>query len=104
VFGWTFEPIEQGGAVVYGSFRLGGRLIAGLLPMGEGFPPQVPAMWVPYFGVEDVDAGAARVQELGGALMAGPMAVPAGRFATVTDQHGALFSLFQGTYDPPPGS
>jgi predicted enzyme related to lactoylglutathione lyase len=104
VFGWTFEPIEQDGTVVYGSFKLGGRLIAGLLPMGEGFPPQIPAMWIPYFGVEDVEASAARVQELGGALMAGPMEVPAGRFATVTDQHGALFSVFTGSYDPPPGS
>jgi predicted enzyme related to lactoylglutathione lyase len=103
VFGWDFTPIEQGGAMVYGSFRLGGRLIAGLLPMGDRFPPHVPASWLPYFGVADLDESIALVRRLGGSVLAGPQAVPAGRFAAVADAQGAAFALSQGSYDPPPG-
>jgi predicted enzyme related to lactoylglutathione lyase len=104
VFGWQVEPIEQGGQLVYGSVELDGRLVAGLLPMGDQFPPQVPAHWRPYFGVEDLDAAIAKVIELGGRALTEPMAVPSGRFAAVADAHGASFSLSQGTYDPPPGA
>lgn len=39
-----------------------------------------------YFGVADVDAAAARVKELGGAVHFGPMDIPhVGRFAAVAD-------------------
>lgn len=104
VFGWEFEPISQGGQMVYGSFRLGGRLVAGVLPMGERFPPSVPANWLPYFGVSDLNASVARVEKLGGSVLMGPQTVPAGRFAAVADVHDAPLSLFEGSYDPPPGA
>jgi predicted enzyme related to lactoylglutathione lyase len=103
VFGWTVEPIEQDGQVAYGSAQLDGRLVAGVLPMGSQFPPEVPAHWVPYFGVEDLDASAANVGQLGGEVLMGPTPVPAGRFAVLRDPHGAVFSIFEGSYDPPPG-
>jgi uncharacterized protein len=104
VFGWQLEPIEQGGAVVYGALKLDGRLIAGLLPMGEGFPAEVPPHWAPYFGVEDLEASVATAQDLGGRALTGTMAVPSGRFTALLDPNGAAFSLFQGSYDPPPGA
>jgi uncharacterized protein len=104
VFGWTFEPIEQGGAVVYESVKLDGRLIAGLFPIGDLLPPQVPNHWRPYFGVGDVDASAARARELGGQSLTEPMEVPGGRFAALLDPFGASFSLLEAAeYDPPPG-
>ena len=104
VFGWEVERIEQDGALLYGSFRLDGRLVAGILPMGENFPPQVPPHWRPYFGVGDLEAAAQKVAELGGQVVAGPIAVPEGRFISALDPHGAAFSLWQGSYDPPPGA
>jgi predicted enzyme related to lactoylglutathione lyase len=104
VFGWELEPIEQDGAVVYASIKLGGRLVAGALPMGELFPPAVPPHWIPYFGVEDLDASAAKAEELGGHVLAGPIAVPEGRFTSLMDPQGAQFALLDGSYDPPPGS
>jgi predicted enzyme related to lactoylglutathione lyase len=104
VFGWKLEPIEQGGAVVYGSFKRDGRLVAGLLPMGDTFPPEVPPHWVPYFGVEDLEASAAKARELGGRVVAGPVPVPQGRFAALIDPQGAAFSIWEGSYDPPPGA
>jgi predicted enzyme related to lactoylglutathione lyase len=103
VFGWELEPIEVGGKVVYGSFKLDGRLVAGALPMGPEFPPEVPANWVPYFGVEDLDASAERAVSLGGQSLMGPIQVPAGRFVVLRDPQGAVFCILQGSYDPPPG-
>lgn len=103
VFGWEVERIEQDGQLMYGSFKLDGRLVAGLLPMGDNFPPQVPAHWRPYFGVADLDASAAKTEELGGRVVVPPMAVPEGRFVALMDPHGAAFSIFEGSYDPPPG-
>ncbi|MEA2466627.1 MAG: uncharacterized protein QOJ57_753 [Thermoleophilaceae bacterium] len=103
VFGWEIEPVEVDGQVMYGSFKLDGRLVAGLLPMGPQFPPGVPPHWVPYFGVEDLEASAEKAQELGGQVLAGPIAVPAGRFLVLRDPQGAAFCIWQGSYDPPPG-
>jgi predicted enzyme related to lactoylglutathione lyase len=104
VFGWEVERIEVDGKLVYGSFKLGGRLVAGLLPMGPEFPAEVPPNWVPYFGVEDLDASASKATSLGGSVLMGPVAVPAGRFVVLRDPQGAVFCILQGSYDPPPGA
>jgi predicted enzyme related to lactoylglutathione lyase len=103
VFGWEFEAFEQGGEVLYGQFKLDSRVIAGALPMGDEFPAEVPANWVPYFGTEDLEASAAKARELGGTQLVGPTPVPEGRFVVLSDPHGATFCLWEGSYDPPPG-
>jgi hypothetical protein len=104
VFGWEVDRIERDGRTVYGSWNLGGRLVAGLLPMGDTFPPQVPPHWRPYFGVDDLDGATARVRDLDGQVLTEPMSVPEGRFAAILDPQGAALSLWEGSYDPPPGS
>ena len=104
VFGWAVEPIEQGGQVVYAGVTLGGRLVAGMLPMGEAFPSGLPAHWIPYFGVPDVDAAAAMAKGLGGQALTEPMAVPKGRFVALSDPQGAAFMVLEGQYDAPPGA
>ncbi|HEY2137243.1 MAG TPA: VOC family protein, partial [Xanthobacteraceae bacterium] len=56
-----------------------------------------------YVGVDDVDAGAALAKQAGGAIRHGPDDIPGvGRFATVTDPHGASITLFKGTSETPP--
>ena len=99
VLGWEVVPIEQGGEVVYASVKLEGRLIAGMLPLEATHPH-----WIPYFGAHDVEATAAKTQELGGEALSGPVVVPAGRFVALRDQHGAAFMVLEGEYDPPPGA
>jgi predicted enzyme related to lactoylglutathione lyase len=104
VFGWDVVPIEQGGQVVYAGVQLDGRLVAGMLPMGEAFPPELPPHWIPYFGVPDVEAAAEMTRGLGGQALSGPIAVPKGRFVPLVDPQGAAFMVMEAEYDPPPGS
>ena len=90
VFGWDSKTSE--GEMPYTEWQLDGKSIAGAMPLG---PQQegVPANWLVYFAVEDVDKSAAQVQELGGSVMVQPMDFPGGRFAIVGDPHGSAFGL-----------
>jgi uncharacterized protein len=102
VFGWRFEPLEIDGRLQYGFFKLDDRTMAGVLPMGNAFPAEIPPHWVPYFGVDDLDASADQAAGLGAQVLAGPTSVPQGRFVALRDPHGAVFSIWEGSYDPPP--
>jgi uncharacterized protein len=102
VFDWKFEPLEIEGTVQYGFFKLGDRTVASVLPMGDAFPAEVPPHWVPYFGVEDLDASVEKVRGLGAQILAGPTPVPQGRFVALRDPHGAVLAIWEGSYDPPP--
>jgi len=88
LFGWTFESYP--GPSEYHMARLGetqGGAISNMEPGKRGMRP--------YFDVDEINAGAARVKELGGEAN-DPMPVPQmGWFATCTDPHGNEFGLWQ---------
>ncbi len=56
-------------------------------------PPEVPAHWLAYFGTADCDATVAGATGLGATLLAGPVDIPAGRFAVLADPTGAMFGV-----------
>src|SRR4051794_4613526 len=90
LFGWELaEPRapEFGG---YRNFHDGGRLVAGLNPMGE------QPVWSTYIAVDSADDTAAKVKDAGGTMMFEPMDVgPMGRMAVCVDPAGAVFGLWQ---------
>lgn len=93
VFGWTADDREMG-PVTYTRWQLNGEAVAGMMPMvGEAWPPDLPPHWMVYFAVDDTDAAAARVVELGGDVSVEPSDLPRGRFAAVNDPQGAFFSI-----------
>jgi uncharacterized protein len=92
VFGWEGETNAYGDTS-YTEWKLGGRSIGGMIQMNEQWPADVPPHWMVYFAVEDVDAAAKRVEELGGKIAVPPTDTPAGRFSVVNDPHGAVFSV-----------
>ena len=63
--------------------------------MTDEVPAEMPANWLTYFHLDDVDAGLERVRELGGEVMREPTDSPYGRFAPVRDPQGGVFSLIQ---------
>jgi predicted enzyme related to lactoylglutathione lyase len=66
-----------------------------MIQMNEEWPEEVPPHWMVYFAVDDIDAAAARVEELGGRVAVPPTDTPAGRFAVVNDPQGAVFSIIR---------
>ena len=98
LFGWTAQqvgsPADEGGhGFDYTAFVVGGTPIGGMIVMDEHWPAEVPPHWMVYFAVEDCDAAAAKVTELGGDVCVPPTDIPPGRFAVVNDPHGAVFTI-----------
>jgi predicted enzyme related to lactoylglutathione lyase len=53
-----------------------------------------PPMWLYYISVPSVDDAVAKVKELGGQILRGPMDVPGGdKIAQCMDPQGAVFAL-----------
>jgi predicted enzyme related to lactoylglutathione lyase len=87
LFGWQFETYP--GPSEYHMTRLAEQQGAAIMS-AEGTKGTRP-----YFDVDDIKVGAARVKELGGQADQ-PMPVPQmGWFATCTDPHGNGFGLWQ---------
>jgi predicted enzyme related to lactoylglutathione lyase len=88
LFGWQFESYP--GPSEYHMTRISdtsGAAVTNMEPGKRGMRP--------YFDVDDINAGAARVRELGGEA-ADAMPVPSmGWFATCSDPHGNEFGLWQ---------
>ncbi len=98
LFDWETETIEENGQPVYVTIRNSGSSNGGIMPMTEQHG-DVPPYWLTYFTVPSCDGAVAKVRELGGGVLAGPMNLGAGRIAVVTDPQGAAFALFEGETD-----
>jgi predicted enzyme related to lactoylglutathione lyase len=99
VVGWTYEDMSQPGNA-YGIFKVGDVGVAGLMPFPEGM--QGHPGWNGYIAVEDVDAAAKKIAELGGTIHRGPIEVPGIiKFAVASDPQGAVFIAAKGLTDQP---
>lgn len=92
VLGWSPADHDTG-PVTYTEWMVGDRPVAGMMPMDERWPADLPSHWMVYFGVEDTDAAAARAEQLGGTVAVPPTDIPPGRFAVLSDPQGAMFSI-----------
>jgi predicted enzyme related to lactoylglutathione lyase len=105
VFGWEFEDNEMGEMGKYTTITHDGNPVGGILDMvARGVPEEIPAHWLTYFAVEDTDATVAEATERGGGLMMGPIDIPVGRFAILTDPHGAAVAVIALSENAPPAS
>lgn len=96
LFGWTAEPFEAS-PDPYLIIKNGERSNGGIRPLGqEGVPPH----WLVYFAIDDIDAGLARAQELGGTKLAGPIDIGVAKIGVVQDPQGAVFALYDGELEP----
>lgn len=102
MFGWRWEkmPPDSGSDYVVAHLDAKGEAaegvdtsVAGAMAMPPGVPDEAPSGWNVYFGVTDCDEAAARIAELGGSVVAGPMDAGGMRFAVVTDPFGAYFHI-----------
>jgi predicted enzyme related to lactoylglutathione lyase len=101
VFGWTYE-VDANGYVVCNA---GDRSQAGMMKIQEDWG-EVPPNWTNYILVVDVEATAAKVNELGGSLVVPPTSAgEVGKFAAAQDPQGGFFHIIEyaGPASPPPG-
>jgi predicted enzyme related to lactoylglutathione lyase/AcrR family transcriptional regulator len=87
VFGWGVEDSASSDTAAI--FTVDGNVICGAHAAGPG---EFPA-WTVWFSVNDCDATAAQVKELGGAVFMEPNDMDFGRGAVVADPAGAVFGI-----------
>lgn len=94
LLGWEIKHGgAPGGGVRYDEIAVGGRNVGGMMQMGPEFG-SIPSHWMAYVSVEDVDASAAKVTELGGKVCVPPTDIPnVGRFSVINDPTGATIAL-----------
>ncbi len=91
LLGWTSTPFGEG--TEYEVFDNEGESVAGMMKAKQ---PGMPAMWLPYVAVEDINASLEKAKELGAKLCFGPAPIPdVGQIAVLTDPQGATFGLMQ---------
>jgi uncharacterized protein len=95
VFGWSYEDMKMDDGGTYTGLKLGEDSVGGMLDMTGRVPDEVPAHWLVYFDVEDVDATVDKLRELGGSVSFGPVDIVAGRMAVATDPFGAAFAVIK---------
>jgi predicted enzyme related to lactoylglutathione lyase len=95
VFGWGFRDSDMGEMGTYTEWLNGEDSIGGMMDVSGRLPDEIPAHWLVYFAVESTDAALETVKSSGGGVSFGPIDIPAGRFAIVTDPHGAAFAVIQ---------
>jgi predicted enzyme related to lactoylglutathione lyase len=96
VVGWGTQDAPTPG-ISYTLFTAAGTPVSGLMGLPKdanesGFRPS----WLGYVGVDDVDATAERLKQLGGAVHVPPKDIPnISRFSVAVDPQMATFALFK---------
>ena len=96
VVDWETEDVEMGGYADYAMRPAGAASRVAGVCHRRGVNADLPAQWLIYIAVDDLDASLARCRERGGELIAGPRAETEGaRFAVIRDPAGAVAALIE---------
>ncbi len=94
LFGWKISAGEKDPSE-YLHIQNGEAFIGGIPPTADR-DPSMPAHWLPYIQVNDVDTTAAKAQHNGGKVYLAPMSMEGvGRMAVLADPQGAVFAIFK---------
>ncbi len=95
-FAWTVESIGDTDEFRMVTFPAGAGddALAGIYDSSREEIEQ-DSHWQVYFAVDDVDASAAKAEELGGFVISGPEDSPYGRLAHIIDDQGVPFSIMK---------
>ena len=95
VVGWKVSRVEMGG---YSDFCMlapaTGETVAGICH-ARGSNAGLPAQWLNYVVVENVERSAANCRKLGGRVLVKPRAMAGGRFCVIRDPAGAVCALYR---------
>jgi predicted enzyme related to lactoylglutathione lyase len=93
LLGWQIKE-STGGGMQYNEIVIGDKHVGGIYTMGAECAGGAPPHWMAYVSVDDVDAKARQVRELGGTVCVPPTDIPnTGRFCVINDPTGATLAL-----------
>ena len=93
LLGWELKESEAAG-MAYTEIVVDGQQHVGGIYQMTAEDGNRPSHWMTYVAVDDVDASARRVDELGGKVRVPPTDIPnVGRFCVIDDPAGATLSL-----------
>jgi predicted enzyme related to lactoylglutathione lyase len=97
VTGWRPELVDMDG---YSDFCMlppaSDKPQAGICH-ARGVNTDLPAQWLIYITVGDLESAMGRCRELGGSVIAGPRKLGEGRFCVIRDPAGAVAALYMPT-------
>ena len=92
LLGWNVKDMPMGKDMTYHLLMVGDTQVGGAMKAPQG----VPSAWLDYVSVENCDASAKKITELGGKIMVPPTTIPDMlRFACGFDPQGAAFAIMQ---------
>ncbi|MCP3473284.1 VOC family protein [Bradyrhizobium sp. CCGUVB1N3] len=96
VVGWDVKDASTAG-LAYSVVTAGDIPVGGLMDLPEeGRRLGATPRWVGYVAIDDMDAKAAQIRRLGGAILVSPTDSNIGRISVVADPQGATFALVTG--------
>lgn len=95
VIGWRFSDQSMGSYDDYNIVMPDSEEVVAGLCHARGANADLPAAWLMYVVVENVEASAQAAIANGGAVLSGPRAMGGGRFAVIQDPAGAVIALWQ---------
>ena len=99
MFGWEAETKEVAPDLDYTMFKLGDKMVAGMIGITPEMGP-LPPHWLSYVISEDIKADLINARRAGGVVLKDAMEVPnAGTLAVVQDPQGAVFALWKCNMD-----
>lgn len=94
VVGWTPQPVQMEGYADYSMANAGGETVAGVCH-ARGPNATLPAQWMIYITVDDLDASLEACQRLGGRVVVPTRGEAGSRFAIIADPAGAVCALYE---------
>lgn len=94
VAGWTPAPVSMGDYQDYCMNAANGQSAAGVCH-ARGDNAGLPAVWLIYIVVPDLDAALQQCEARGGKLLGAPKRAGDSRFCVVQDPAGAIAALYQ---------
>ena len=86
LFDWKLDPGPMGAQIATGE-GIDGQIVS------LGHEPHQYTLF--YVQVDDIEASVAKAQELGGKLVVGPVPIPIGTFAWISDPGGNMVGLWK---------
>ena len=94
VIGWNSSEVDMGGYSDYNMNLEDGKTVAGICH-SRGSNANLPAQWLIYITVSDLERCIARCKALGGKVVDGPRSMGESRLCVIQDPSGAVAALWQ---------